>query len=592
MKDKRKLKVFVVSLHRCGTQSTDQFLSEMGLRTCHFPSQVDGVSYEMKCLGWETTPAKITEFLRPVFESFDAVSDVPVPAIYEELDAAYQNARFIAVCRNPAEWLRSVRRHTRSRNLCIYERAQYWRYLPNKPLRLETVSDDALLQMYETHYSGLVAYFAGRQNFLLADLTDPSIAVKVSSFLEISSTNAIGFPRVDYKMPNTSSSRFRFHVLGVPHTISKPEYNMDAFTQKVVRLCAMLKRRGHYVIHYGHEDSQVECDDHVTVLRKCDLSKAYGEHNWRKDGIPDYRIDDHVYQTFYAQSIAAIEQRKQKFDFLLCMAGGNHQVVGDAHKDMIVCEPGIGYPNGYFAPFKVFESYALLHAYLGLPAVGSMRNDMWYNAVIPNYFDLSEFEFSAKKEDYFLFLGRVNPGKGFHIAIQTVEAVGGKLIVAGPGSIEGVGTRTARLISEYVQQVGAVDVHARKRLLANAKAVILPSMFVEPFCGVQIESMLSGTPIITSDWGAFAEYNLHGVTGYRCRTFDHFVWAAENIGNIFPERCREWASENFSMERVGEMYDEYFFSVKNIFNGAGWYQEYPGRTQLDWLKRHWPTPHF
>jgi glycosyltransferase involved in cell wall biosynthesis len=381
---------------------------------------------------------------------------------------------------------------------------------------------------------------------------------------------------------------YRFHVLGIPHTISTREYNVCAFTQKVVRLCTLLKQRGHHVIHYGHEGSRVDCDEHVTVTKRYDLSKAYGHHNWRVKGFPAYKTDDHAYRTFYAKSISAIHERKEKGDFLLCMFGGGHKPVADAHSDMIVVEPGIGYPDGHFAPFKVFESYAMLHAYLGLKAVSAMSNAMWYDAVIPNYFDLEDFAFCEQKDDYFLFLGRLNPGKGLHIAMQIVETIGGRLIVAGPGSLEGFGTRTDRPVSEYVEHVGVADIATRKKLMAKAKAMILPSIFVEPFCGVQVESMLSGTPVITTDWGAFAEYNIHGVTGYRCRTFEQFVWAATNIGNIRPAACREWAASNFSLDRVGEMYDEYFYSVKNVFDGAGWYQENSARTELDWLSKHFP----
>ncbi len=154
---------------------------------------------------------------------------------------------------------------------------------------------------------------------------------------------------------------------------------------------------------------------------------AYGDHDWRTKGFPNFRTDDHAYKVFYDKAIAAVGARKEAHDFLLCSFGSGHRPVADAHGDMIVCEPGIGYAGGHFAPYKVFESYAILHAYLGLDHVARTSNSMWYDVVIPNYFDLDDFEFSADKDDYFLFLGRVYSGKGIHIAVQIVEEIGGRL---------------------------------------------------------------------------------------------------------------------------------------------------------------------
>lgn len=377
-------------------------------------------------------------------------------------------------------------------------------------------------------------------------------------------------------------------MLAVPHAITTPEYSSCAFTQKVVKFSKMLKSRGHTVIHYGHEDSNVACDENVAVTNNEDLERSYPGHDWRTQGWPSYRLDDPVYVNFFAKTIEEIGKRKQPGDFLLCNFGANHKPIADAHGDMIVVEPGIGYPHGGFARFRVFESYSTLHAYRGMDCIASGNNEMWYDAVIPNYFELEDFEYSADKDDYFLFLGRVNGGKGIHIALQTVREVGGKLLIAGAGELSGHETDNNPPVSEYSTLLGPVGPAERRTLLAKAKAVLAPSIFFEPFCGVQIESMLSGTPVISTDWGAFAEYNIHGVTGYRCRTFEQFVWAAKNIGNIDPLNCRTWAERNFSIERVGDMYEEYFRSVSDIYNGRGWYEPHPDRTDLNWLYKYPP----
>jgi glycosyltransferase involved in cell wall biosynthesis len=135
-----------------------------------------------------------------------------------------------------------------------------------------------------------------------------------------------------------------------------------------------------------------------------------------------------------------------------------------------------------------------------------------------------------------------------------------------------------------VEIVGYADVAKRKELLAGAKALIQASYYSEPFGGTVIEAGMSGTPVITTDWGAFSETVVHGVTGYRCRTMDQFIWAAKNIDKIKPAACRDWTVANYSMDRVVLKYEEYFKMLEDVKFRKGFYEIHDDRADIDWLK--------
>jgi glycosyltransferase involved in cell wall biosynthesis len=374
----------------------------------------------------------------------------------------------------------------------------------------------------------------------------------------------------------------RFHVLGLPHTVSNKEYIACAYTQKVVKFCDMMKKRGHTIYHYGHEDSEVKCDEHVTVVTNKDLEIAYGNYDWRSNFFK-FDMNDYAYQTFFKNAIEAVGKLKKDKDFILPFWGYGVKPVCDAHQDLIVVEPGIGYAGGHFARFKVFESYAIMHAYYGLTAVGECRQD-WYDVVIPNYFDPDDFTYDDQKEDYFLFLGRVYQGKGVDVAVQVTEKIGAKLLIAGQNSLANMGYKEG---FAHVTELGYADVDKRKKLMAKAKAAFVPSMYCEPFGGVQVECLLSGTPTITTDWGAFTENNIHGLTGYRCRTFNDFVEAANNIHKVKPSNCRKFG-ENFLLDAIAPKYEKYFQDVWNVAFSSGWYTMSKTPT-LDYLNRTIPN---
>jgi glycosyltransferase involved in cell wall biosynthesis len=191
-------------------------------------------------------------------------------------------------------------------------------------------------------------------------------------------------------------------------------------------------------------------------------------------------------------------------------------------------------------------------------------NPSWFDEVIGNPFTLSEFEYEYHKDDYYLYFGRVCEEKGVHLAIQATEKMGKKLIIAGPGSLNSIGYSNT---PSHVEIFGVANADQRKQLMRKAKALFGLTYYVEPFGNMIIESNLSGTPVITTDWGAFPEIVIQGQTGYRCRNFKDILNAMENIENnqISSMNCAAHG-RTFSDEIIHEKHRLYLERViKNQF---------------------------
>ena len=81
-----------------------------------------------------------------------------------------------------------------------------------------------------------------------------------------------------------------------------------------------MTNRGHTVYHYGHEDSDVVCTEHVTVTTDEDLNKAYGDYNWKKEFFK-HDTSDHAHVTFNANAIKGNQKEKQEGGFCTAFLG-------------------------------------------------------------------------------------------------------------------------------------------------------------------------------------------------------------------------------------------------------------------------------
>lgn len=355
----------------------------------------------------------------------------------------------------------------------------------------------------------------------------------------------------------------RFHVLGIPHTITSPAFAHCAYTQKVRRFCQFMTEAGHTVYHYGHERSEVVCTEHVTVSDDSTI-KDYAD--WKNKSY-NGNLNDACNKKFTARAISEITKRIQLRDFVLCWYGTGHKRIADKFPDSIVVEPSIGTFRS-FAAFRIFESYALMHFIYGMENI----KPNWYDAVIPGFLDPAEYTYNHEKEDWLLYLGRVEPLKGIDTALNIARRTGRKLKVAGQG--------TLKEVPPNVEMVGYADAAMKADLLSRAAALVAPSSYCEPFGYTAIEAAMSGTPVICPDWGGFTETVPHGLTGWRCRNMDQFDWAVRNIERIDPAVCRQWALNNYTTDRARARYEEYFKQLRGVFFGCDFNGSDPSRKSI------------
>jgi glycosyltransferase involved in cell wall biosynthesis len=203
--------------------------------------------------------------------------------------------------------------------------------------------------------------------------------------------------------------------------------------------------------------------------------------------------------------------------------------------------------------------------YLRYPKVCYVAIAEWLAAVEPmadvrvvhHGIRADDYVFSPAKDDYVLFLGRMAPCKGPHLAIAAARAAGVPLVLAGevqPTFRDYWDRQVAPLIDgRDVRYVGEADFIAKNELLAGARALLFPIQWQEPFGLVMIESMACGTPVLAFRGGAVEEVVRDGVNGWICRDVADMARRIRNP-RIDPAACRATVAHRFSVARMTDGY--------------------------------------
>jgi glycosyltransferase involved in cell wall biosynthesis len=175
---------------------------------------------------------------------------------------------------------------------------------------------------------------------------------------------------------------------------------------------------------------------------------------------------------------------------------------------------------------------------------------------------VEHYRFDPEGGKGLLFLGRISPEKGPHVAIDVAVAAGLPLTIA--ARIDPVDRPfferevRPRLEHPLVRFVGEVDDAGKQRLLGRACALLLPIDWPEPFGLVMIEAMACGTPVVARPVGSAPELVVDGVTGFLADDRDGLVAAVRAAHRIDRAACRRHVEARFSVSVMTDRYERLY----------------------------------
>lgn len=188
--------------------------------------------------------------------------------------------------------------------------------------------------------------------------------------------------------------------------------------------------------------------------------------------------------------------------------------------------------------------------------------------VIHHGLDPSRFAWTARSSDYVCFVSRLAAVKGPHTAIDVSAAAGVPIRVAGsvhlPDRPFAERELTDRLSQPHVNYLGAIGLDVKIPLLRDARALLSPIDWDEPFGLILVEAMLSGCPVVAFPRGSVPELVDVGVTGFIARDAEEMaaiIRPGGPLDQVDRLRCRMRAIERFSRERMVEEYERLYFRV-------------------------------
>lgn len=310
------------------------------------------------------------------------------------------------------------------------------------------------------------------------------------------------------------------------------------------------------LVALGHEVTLFATTASQTAARLLGVT----EHGYEEDASVEAKVVEslHIAQAF--ERAAEFDLLSNQFDFL------------PLTYSRLTTTPVVTTIHG-FSSERIVPAYAAYDDIAHYVAISDSDRHpaLTYDATIHHGIDLEQFTFRPGPGAYLLFLGRIHPHKGTHLAIEVAKAAGLPLVIAGIVQDEGY---FADLVAPHVdgrdvQYVGAVQPAERDALLGGALALLHLISFAEPFGLSVVESLATGTPVIAFGLGSMPEILVDGVTGFLVDDVAAAVEAVQRLPGLSRAACRADVEQRFTAERMVADYAALFDLVVSRRSSSG-----------------------
>jgi len=188
-----------------------------------------------------------------------------------------------------------------------------------------------------------------------------------------------------------------------------------------------------------------------------------------------------------------------------------------------------------------------------------------YLATVYNGIDLSLYPLRKAGGEHLIFLGRIHPDKGVHLAIEVAHLSGLPLLIAGI-----IQDRTyfreqvEPHLNSTIRYIGPVDVAGKNELFARASALLHLNTIPERFGLVLAEANAAGVPVIAMDLGSCREVIEDGTTGFLVSNVCDAARVLDRLGEIDSSACRRRVQQCFSIDTMVEAYEQVYRTIFDL----------------------------